>query len=188
MLQNHQQVLKKSAFFSDLGARAWISPHKAISEAYLKQLFPHLQFDTQPPRKKTNLKFIDFLVAPRSCAARDFGMLSYSKLCKGLTKTSWTSTTRQDVPSRSGSDRINGSMVGDRINGIFHLHINGVYWGYKATDPNNLLTSWDILAGQHFGSRAGLFRGTLFRHIFDAKILSSVFSIQCWTCETGIKI
>ena len=29
---------------------------------------------------------------PRSCAARDFGMLSYSKLCKGLTKTSWIFT------------------------------------------------------------------------------------------------
>ena len=31
-----------------------------------------------------------------------------------------------DVPE-VGSDRING----DRINGLFHLFINGVYWGFN---------------------------------------------------------
>ena len=35
-----------------------------------------------------------------------------------------------------------GSMV--RINGLFHLLINEVYWGYNPL--NLLLTSWDILA------------------------------------------
>ena len=37
-----------------------------------------------------------------------------------------------------------GSMV--RINVLFHLLINGVYWGYNPL-TNLLLTSWDILAG-----------------------------------------
>ena len=31
-----------------------------------------------------------------------------------------------------------------RINGLFHLLINGVYWGYNPL-INPLLTSWDIL-------------------------------------------
>ena len=48
------------------------------------------------PQKITNQtsKFhrLFFSFKPRSCAARDFGMLSYSKLCKGLTKTSWIFT------------------------------------------------------------------------------------------------
>ena len=35
--------------------------------------------------------------------------------------------------------RING----ERINGLFHLVINGVYWGYNPL-TNHLLTSWDI--------------------------------------------
>ena len=35
-----------------------------------------------------------------------------------------------------------GSMV--RINGLFHLLVNGVYWGLEPTDPILLLTSWDI--------------------------------------------
>ena len=43
--------------------------------------------------------------------------------------------------SRTGSDRING----ERINGLFHLLINGVYGGYNplilTIDP---FTSWDI--------------------------------------------
>ena len=43
-----------------------------------------------------------------------------------------------DVP-----DRKLGSMV--RINGLFHLLINGVYWGYNPL-TNHLLTSWDIQA------------------------------------------
>ena len=30
-----------------------------------------------------------------------------------------------------------------RINGLFHLLINGVYWGYNPL-TNHLLTSWDI--------------------------------------------
>ncbi len=30
-----------------------------------------------------------------------------------------------------------------RINGLFHLLINGVYWGYNLL-TNHLLTSWDI--------------------------------------------
>ena len=34
-----------------------------------------------------------------------------------------------------------GSMV--RINGLFHLLVDGVYWGYKPL-TNHLLTSWDI--------------------------------------------
>ena len=37
-----------------------------------------------------------------------------------------------------------GSMV--RINGLFHLLINGVYWGYNSlTDP--LISSWYIQVG-----------------------------------------
>ena len=38
-----------------------------------------------------------------------------------------------------GSAWING----DRINGSFHLLINGVYWGYNLL-TRLLLTSWDI--------------------------------------------
>ena len=41
-----------------------------------------------------------------------------------------------DVPGRKL-----GSMV--RINGLFHLLINGVYWGHNPL-TNLLLTSWDI--------------------------------------------
>ena len=37
-----------------------------------------------------------------------------------------------------------GSMV--RISGLFHLLINGVYWGYNPF-TNHLLTSWDIQVG-----------------------------------------
>ena len=46
--------------------------------------------DTQKNQTKpqNSIAFF-FRIEPRSCAARDFGMLSYSKLCKGLTKTSW---------------------------------------------------------------------------------------------------
>ena len=44
--------------------------------------------------------------------------------------------------SRDGSERING----DWSNGLFHLLINGVL-GLKPTDPNHLLTSWDIQEG-----------------------------------------
>ena len=36
-----------------------------------------------------------------------------------------------------------GSMV--RINGLFHLLINGAYWGYNPL-THHLLTSWDIQA------------------------------------------
>ena len=36
------------------------------------------------------------------------------------------------------SQEVNGSMV--RINGLFHLLINGVYWGYNPL-TNHLLTS-----------------------------------------------
>ena len=43
--------------------------------------------------------------------------------------------------SRTGSERING----DRINGLFHLIINGVYWGDNPL-TNHLLTSWEIQA------------------------------------------
>ena len=32
------------------------------------------------------------------------------------------------------------------VNVLFHLPINGVYWGYNPL-TNLLLTSWDILAG-----------------------------------------
>ena len=49
-----------------------------------------------------------------------------------------------DVP-----DRKLGSMV--RINGLFHLPINGVYWGYNLL-TNHLLTSWDIQAPWFFGA------------------------------------
>ena len=37
-----------------------------------------------------------------------------------------------------------GSMV--RINGLFHLLINGIYWGYNPLS-NLLVTSWDIQVG-----------------------------------------
>ena len=37
-----------------------------------------------------------------------------------------------------------GSMV--RINGLFHLLINGVYWGCNPL-PKHLLTSWGIQTG-----------------------------------------
>ena len=43
-----------------------------------------------------------------------------------------------------GCPRKLGSMV--RINGLFHLLINGVYWGYNPL-TNHLLTSWDIQVG-----------------------------------------
>ena len=39
---------------------------------------------------------------------------------------------------------VNGSMV--RINGLFHLLLHGVYWGYNPF-TNHLLTSWDIQMG-----------------------------------------
>ena len=32
------------------------------------------------------------------------------------------------------------------VNGLVHLLINGVYWGYKPLS-NHLLTSWDIQVG-----------------------------------------
>ena len=49
-------------------------------------------------------------------------------------------TTNPTWMSRTGSDRING----DRINGLFHLLINGIYWDFfnpliLAFDP-----TWDI--------------------------------------------
>ena len=37
----------------------------------------------------------------------------------------------------------------DRINGLFHLLISGVYWSYNII-TNLLLTSWDIQVGHHF--------------------------------------
>ena len=41
-------------------------------------------------------------------------------------------------------DRING----ERINGLFHLLIYGIFLGVKSpTDPNLLVTSWDIQSG-----------------------------------------
>ena len=46
-----------------------------------------------------------------------------------------------------GCPRKLGSMV--RINGLFHLLINGIYWGYNPL-TNHLLTSWDIQVGAHF--------------------------------------
>ena len=46
-----------------------------------------------------------------------------------------------DVYPILGCRRKLGSMV--RINGLFHLLINGVYWGYHPI-TNLLLTSWDI--------------------------------------------
>ena len=36
-----------------------------------------------------------------------------------------------------------GRLNGDRINGLFHLLINEVYWSYSPF-INHLLTSWDI--------------------------------------------
>ena len=47
--------------------------------------------------------------------------------------------------SRTGSERING----DRINGLFHLLINGVYWDYNPL-TNLLLISWDIQVVAHW--------------------------------------
>ena len=41
-----------------------------------------------------------------------------------------------------------GSMV--RINGLFHLLINGVYWGYNSL-TNHLLSSWYIQVGIKWG-------------------------------------
>ena len=50
-----------------------------------------------------------------------------------------------------------GSMV--RINGLFHLPINGVYWGYNSL-TNHLLTSWDIQEGiTYFDLRRSLYMG-----------------------------
>ena len=46
-----------------------------------------------------------------------------------------------------GCPRRLGSMV--RINGLFHLLINRVYWGYNPL-TNLLLTSWDIQVGVVF--------------------------------------
>lgn len=71
-------------------------PH--ISEAYLKNINKCFRIFNmfKPPSntqknqtKPQNSIAFFFRIEPRSCAARDFGMLSYSKLCKGLTKTSW---------------------------------------------------------------------------------------------------
>ena len=46
-----------------------------------------------------------------------------------------------------GCPRKLGSMV--RINGLFHLLVNGVYWGYNPL-TNHLLTSWDIQVPFHW--------------------------------------
>ena len=46
-----------------------------------------------------------------------------------------------------GCSRKIGSMV--RINWLFHLVINGVYWGYNPP-TNLLLTSWDIQVPSQF--------------------------------------
>ncbi len=63
------------------------------------------------------------------------------------------------------------------VNGLFHLLINGVYWGYTPL-TNHLLTSWDIqvvLYTVHFGHANW---GTGFVSEVTREVLSS-------TIETG---
>lgn len=93
-------------------------PH--ISEAYLKninkcfrifRMFSSTSNTQKNQAKPQNSIAFFFRIEPRSCAARDFGMLSYSKLCKGLTKTSWIFSTQPRWIGRLSFDSVQNSGV-----------------------------------------------------------------------------